>query len=251
MIEQFRQPVLGLAASFDYRHSEEDFSNLVPNADPNLRASFASQSSLDSYTLRPEIVPFSWLSVYGIGARYDGNNTLTSGPLIGRKASLDGWGAGVGTTLALGLPRWLPESVPGVAVDPLFILPDFNWTRNDFDGIANDVDVINVTTRIGFGARDRIFNGGIYGGPTYQSVTRDLLFSGFGPSPVLVQSSLKDSWSGVIGAFFGIRLSSDPKLEQRPTLLATVEGGVGNRQGVLITLRYEYDFLQSPPDQSS
>jgi hypothetical protein len=52
----------------------------------------------------------------------------------------------------------------------------------------------------------------------------------------------REAWSGVIGSYFGVVFANNPRHEERPTLLLTVEGGVGNRQGVLVSLRYEYDF---------
>lgn len=53
------------------------------------------------------------------------------------------------------------------------------------------------------------------------------------------------AWSGVIGAFFGTWFGCDSKRVRRPTVMLTVEGGVGDRQGALVSLRYEYDVVHA------
>lgn len=124
----------------------------------------------------------------------------------------------------------------------MFIVPDFNWTHNEFQDIRNTVDAYTVTTRIGAGMRTDRFNWALYGGPLYQSSTRNLTVR-FPGGDVDATQEPEEAWSGVIGAIFGMRISDDPAAQERPTLLFTLEGGVGNRQGVLVSLRYEYDFL--------
>jgi hypothetical protein len=231
----FRTTVGGLAASFDYHYGTQDLSNTL--AVPGLPAFTAtSESELNTYTVRPEFVVSNWLSLYGIAALHEGTNRAN-----GVSLDLDGWGAGMGVTAALGLPRYDPTWSSEITIDPLFIVPDFNWTYNEFQSIKNGVDVLNLTTRIGAGVRTDRYNWGLYAGPMYQSSTRDLMLHARGET-IAVESEPKEAWSGVVGAFFGVRISQKPKAQLRPTLLATVEGGVGNRQGVLVSLRYEYDL---------
>ena len=233
LVQVFRTPVGGLAASFDYRYNQQDLTNSF------LGSTFSTESKLNSYSLRPEFVLTNWWSVYGIAALYDGSSKGKANG-VPVDIDLDGWGAGVGTTVSLGLPPWRPSWWQEGTIDPFFVLPDVNWTYNEFQGINNNVNTVNVTTRIGAGARTDLYNWGLYGGPMYQSSTRDLSVP-LGGFNFAVQSEPRDAWSGVIGAFFGLRISRDPRAQLRPTLLATVEGGVGNRQGVLVSLRYEYD----------
>ena len=223
----------GLALSVDYRHGVQDLSNTGRGFKP-----FTSEAELNTYLLRPEFVLTRWLSIYGIAALHDGTNDI---PRSTADIDLDGWAVGAGVAGALGLRQF--DYGADLTVDPFFVLPDFNWTHNDFDGIDTGVDVLNVTTRIGAGARTDRYNWGLYAGPMYQWSTPDLKIptrSGV----ARVESVPENAWSGVVGAFFGLRLSDtmrDTELA-RPTVLATVEGGVGNRHGVLVSLRYEYDL---------
>lgn len=234
--EALRKPVGGLALSFDYRYGTQDFTNRPRQPTP----AFDSETELNSYILRPEFVVSNWLSIYAIAARHEGTSRSAYPPV-----DLDGWGAGLGVTASLGLPpvRTVIGGEPVSFVLP-FVLPDFNWTHNEFEGIDNGIDIYNVTTRIGGQARTDTYSFGLYAGPMYQQSTQGLVVGGNA-----VSSVARDAWSGVVGAFFGVRLvGGDDSLEQRrdllrPTLLLTVEGGVGNRQGVLASLRYEYDLL--------
>lgn len=235
LIAVFRTPVAGLAASFDYHYGTQDLTTSIVGSDS---PSFTSETELNTYTLRPEFVLTNWLSFYGVAALHEGTN---SGG--GVNLDLDGWGAGAGVTAAFGLPRFDPSWSDEITIDPLFIIPDFNYTYNEFRDVRNSVDVLNFTTRVGAGARTDRYNWGLYGGPMYQASTRDLTIRA-GGNNIAVESAPRDDLSGVIGAFFGVRISQKPKAQLRPTLLATVEGGVGNRQGVLLSLRYEYDLLR-------
>jgi hypothetical protein len=141
-----------------------------------------------------------------------------------------------------------------MAFDPFFVVPDFNWTHNDFDGIQNRVDVLNTTVRIGAGARTREWTAAFYGGPMHQWSTKGLRFN-IGGGDVPVDAEPKDAWSGVIGAFVGTwftRYRPDEPGDhtqhlRRPTAMLTVEGGVGNRYGVLVSLRFEYDLFGPAP----
>jgi hypothetical protein len=227
-----RTPVGGLALSFDYRYNVQDLCDQIPT----LGAS-TSESEVNTYSIRPELVVANWLSLYGIFAQHDGTNRPTKYTFL-PDVDLDGWATGMGVTAALGLPPTRPSWWDFGTIDPLFIVPDFNWTHNEFDGIENAVDVYNVTTRIGFGARTNEINWAVYGGPQFQRPTRSLTVNGNA-----VTSEPEDAWSGVVGALFGVRIAKDPRDLKRPTLLATVEGGVGNRHGVMFSLRYEYDLL--------
>jgi hypothetical protein len=79
----------------------------------------------------------------------------------------------------------------------------------------------------------------------YQSSTSDLsIRTNISPDYFEVDSEPKKAWSGVIGAFFGTWFGQDVDRVRRPTVMLTVEGGVGNRQGILASLRYEYDLLK-------
>lgn len=228
-----RTPVGGLALSFDYRYSVQDLCDQIPLGPST------SESELNTYSLRPEFVVANWLSLYGIFAQHDGTNRATNKyESLLPDVDLDGWATGMGVTAAFGLPPTRPSWWSFGTIDPLFIVPDFNWTHNEFDGIDNAVDVYNVTTRIGFGARTKVSNWAVYGGPQFQRPTRSLTVNGFP-----VSSEPENAWSGVIGVLFGVRIAEDPRDLKRPTLLATLEGGVGNRHGVLFSLRYEYDLL--------
>jgi len=238
LIETLRTPVGGLAASFDYRNSTQDFSGMTIGP-----TNVSSEADLDTYTLRPEFVISNWLSVYGILARYDGKSTSNVGDV-----DLDGWGGGLGVTGSFGLPP-VGTVIGGqrVSFAVPFVVPDFNWTSSDLEGIDNDLDVYNVTVRIGGQARTDRYSFGMYAGPTYQNGTSRLLING-----LAVSSEPTEAWSAVVGGFFGIRLVGDDSAagaEQRridllrPTLLATIEGGIGNLEGVLVSLRYEYDLL--------
>lgn len=230
--KRFRRTVGDLALNLDYHYGTQDFSNLAPSGP------LPSEAELNSYVLRPELVVSEWLSVYGIGALHDGRNRYQGGSI-----DLDGWGAGVGVTTAFGPLEVYPSEWPDVAIDPLFVAPDFNWTYNDFQGIENGVTTSNLTVRIGTGGRTLRYSWALWAGPMYQSSTRDLDLR-FGGSPVTVRSEPQGAWSGVIGAAFGLRVAEDKRTqrtERRPTLMATIEGGVGNRQGVLVSLRYEFD----------
>lgn len=248
LIALLRQPVGGLALSFDYRHGTQDLSNAFLSPFGR-KLSRESETTLDTYGVRPELVISNWLSVYGVAALHDGSNRAPAeGGFPRLDLSLDGWAAGFGTTAAFGLPMWKPPGIAGVSIDPFFVLPDFNWTYNEFDDVVDGVDVINATTRVGFGARTKRVNAGFYGGPMYQWTTRDQVARVYVEElkrriDVPVSSEPKDAWSGVVGGFLGIRISKDPDEQDRPTLLLTVEGGVGNRQGVQVSLRYEYDLL--------
>lgn len=230
--EVFLKPVGGLAVNLDYHYATQDFSSTLGL----LR--FESESELNTYSIRPEIVWTNWLSTYAIAGLHRGTNRSQFPTL-----NLDGWAAGAGVTAALGLPAYTPECNDEVTFDPFFVIPDFNWTHNEFDDIENVVNVINVTTRIGAGVRTDRFNWGLYAGPMYQSSTTDLRIQ-IASTSVRVNTEPKELWSGVIGSYFGVVFADNPQHVLRPTLLLTVEGGVGNRQGVLASLRYEYDFFK-------
>lgn len=235
--------VMGLTVNADYHYGTQDVVGNVP-ALPGAR--LVGDTEVNTYTIRPEIVLTNWLSAYAIGALHEGSSTA-SVPAYGvrdTKYSLDGWGVGAGVTAALGLPRYRPDWSDKLAFDPLFIVPDLNWTHNDFDDIENAVDIVNVTTRIGGALRTRFYNVGLYAGPMYQTATSDLTVrTSLSPTPVKIESEAKEAWSGVVGAFVGTWFAKDPDHVRRPTIMLTVEGGVGNRQGVLVSLRYEYDLL--------
>jgi hypothetical protein len=241
-----RQQVGGLALSFDYRHGTQDFVNVIrpPYVEGSGPARVVSDTTLDTYGLRPELVLTNWLSIYGVAAWHDGSN---SAPPTDRtpafSLSLDGHALGAGVSGVFGLPV-MASCIEGVTLDPFFVLPDLNWTHNEFDDIENGIDVLNVTTRVGFGARTTRFNLGLYGGPMYQQVTElQYALVPESPVPIPVETRPQDAWSGVVGAFLGMRISQNPGAQDRPTLLLTVEGGVGNRESVLVSLRYEYDLL--------
>lgn len=237
--ETLRTPVGGLALSADYHYGTQDFRNT------SIVGQTTSESRLNTYSLRPEFVVSNWLSLYGIAALHEGHSRSdTQGvPDI----DLDGWAAGMGVTASLGLPpigtTWFNEPV---SLAPVFVVPDFNWTHNEFQGIDNSIEVVNVTTRIGTGGRTDTYNWAVWAGPAYQNSTSGLSVSG-----VHVSSEPTRDWSAVLGIAFGIRLVNADEENQlqrrrdllRPTLLATIEGGAGNREGILVSLRYEYDLL--------
>lgn len=234
--ERMLTPVGNLAASFDYRHGTQDFDSVTRFNGQDVPPPFISESELNSYVFRPELVLTNWLSVYGITALHDGSNRAG-----GNAISLDGWGAGAGVTGALG---WLPvELGPDATLDPFFVLPDFNWTYNEFDGIENAVKTTNLTIRVGSGARfGKRYNVAFYGGPMYQDSTRnlDVVFAG---TPLTIKAVPVSTWTGVVGGFLGVRFGEAPSTQKRPDVLVTLEGGIGNRTGVLLSLRYEYDLL--------
>lgn len=237
--ETLRTPVGGLALSADYHYGTQDFQNT------SLLGKTTSESRLNTFSLRPEFVVSNWLSLYGIAALHDGHSRSSTKGVP--DVDLDGWAAGMGVTASLGLPpigtTWFGEDV---SLAPVFVVPDFNWTHNDFQGVDNGVEVVNVTTRIGTGGRTDTYNWAIWAGPAYQNGTSALTVSG-----LHVSSEPTRSWSAVLGIAFGIRLvnaDEDNQLQRRrdllrPTLLATIEGGAGNREGILLSLRYEYDLL--------
>lgn len=220
-----------MALSFDYNHGTQD---QVGKVRLNNQA-FSGETELDTYVARPEIVWMNWLSTYGIFGLHRGDNTSDTSTL-----DLDGWAAGAGVTLSIGLPQYDPAFNKALAIDPLFVVPDFNWTHNEFDDVDGTVDVYNLTTRIGSALRtDRLY-WGVYGGPQYQASTEDQTIQ-VNSFSVDVEVEPKRAWSGVIGSFFGVIFE---KGERRPDLLLTLEGGVGNRQGVLLSLRYEHNLFQ-------
>jgi hypothetical protein len=239
MREAFFEPVGGLAVNLDCHDGTQTLSSSLP-APASLE--FESESAVTTYTIRPEIVWTNWLSTYAIGGLHEGTNKSDFASL-----DLDGWAAGAGVALALGLPPYEPYRDSPITYDPFFLIPDFNWTHNEFDDISNTVHVFNLTTRIGAGARTDRYNWAFYAGPMYQSSTKDLIIKPLGN--LEVESEPEDAWSGVIGAVFGVRFPQDSKNlrgQERPTMLLTMEGGVGNRPGILVSLRYEYDFFNRP-----
>jgi len=230
-IENAREFVGGLALNLDYRYGVQDLVGTVPM----YQFPFAGRTKLETYSVRPEFVFTNWLSTYGIVGLHRGENTSDVQTL-----DLDGWMAGVGVNAAVGLDEITPECLDDVTLDPLFVLPDFNWTHNEFDGIDNDVNAYNLTIRIGGAMRTNYVHWGVYGGPQYQASTRELTVQ-YMSMPLVVDAEPKDAWSGVIGSFLGVTFKQD---ERRPDLLLSVEGGVGNRQGALVSLRYEYDVFR-------
>src|SRR5262245_51077937 len=121
------EQVGGLALNADYLHDTQDFVstfNHVP---------LQSETELNTYTIRPEFVMTNWLSMYAIGALHEGSSTTSLRPFgaTDTRFSLDGWGVGAGVTVALGLPKYTPARWPQFTFDPLFVVPDFNWTHND------------------------------------------------------------------------------------------------------------------------
>lgn len=219
----------GLALSADYRYNEQDLvGSLAAFPVP-----FSGDTEINTYSLRPEIVLTNWLSTYAIGGLHNGTSRSEFGTL-----DLDGWAAGAGVTLALGLPPFTPKWNEDLTFDPLFVIPDFNWTHNEFDDVENTINVYNITTRIGAAVRTDRFSYGLYAGPQYQTSTEDLTVRA-GGMLVDLEAEPKDAWSGVIGAVFRMNLTK----QKRPELQLSVEGGVGNRQGIQLSLRYEHDFF--------
>jgi hypothetical protein len=229
-MEAFGEVVGGLALSFDDRYSTQDLVGDVPALN---HLPFNGKTKLNTFTFRPEIVWTNWLSTYAIAGQHRGSNGSGATTL-----DLDGWTAGAGVSVALGLPPHTPHN-SRFTFDPLFVIPDFNWTRNEFDGVDNAVNVYNLTTRIGAALRTVDFSWGLYAGPQYQSSTKDLTIR-INSMPLGVKAEPKEAWSGVIGSVFGVYLEK----QKRADVQMIVEGGVGNRQGVQVSLRYEHDFLE-------
>jgi hypothetical protein len=232
LVEALKTPVGGLALNLDWHYGTQTLLSSIPAAGLH----FSSQSRVDTYSIRPEIVWTNWLSTYAIAGIHQGTNTAPAFNL-----NLDGWAAGVGTTLALGLP---PKAFPNLVWLPAFIVPDFNWTHNEFQDVNNAVNIFNLTIRAGTAIKTGIYNWGFYGGPMYEALTEDLSVRTTMFGNVNVHSAPENAWSGVIGTYVGLRIANEhPEDLPRPTVLLSIEGGVGNRESVLVSLRYEFDFL--------
>lgn len=212
-----------VALNFDYVHTEQDFDSTLVGV-----GSYVATSKLDSYTGRLEYQPFDILSVYGIAGYHQGSSKVSTFEI-----DLDGWAAGVGTTAILPLP--LP-CLAGVICPTAFSAFDFNYTYNDYEEVKNGINIVNFTTRAGVITRvvPIAVGIGLWAGPTYQSVTRDQKIEFNGQTPTF-RVRPKDRWNGIIGA----RLDWLSPRNRVPISL-TVEGGVGNRSQILVSLRYEW-----------
>jgi len=213
-----------LALNLDYLHSEQDLRTGYNGQ------TFTATAKLNTFTTRLEYHPFEVLSVYGIAGIHDGSSKVAGSDL---KSSLDGWLAGAGITAFFPVPLSCEEG-DAVCLTPGAIV-DFNYTYNEYDDVKNGIDVYNVTTRAALlGGTSEKFGFGFWAGPAYQSVEPDQKIS-LGGQTVTVHVRPRERWNGVIGA---VVKSVVPGLEMPLSL--TVEGGVGNRTQILVSLRGEF-----------
>jgi hypothetical protein len=224
----------GVAVNFDYRYSNPKFrstllTDVVAPSGTVIAPSgtvLDSETKLHTETVRLEYVPFTFLSLYAIGARHDGKTGDTS---------LDGWGFGAGFTAAVAAQEPARERITGVEISPLVIY-DFSYTYNDFEDVRGGQDIFNSTARIGGMLQHRKIPRHLgltpYIGASYQVAEK---VQGIrSPFESTVSISPDDTWTPVGG------LVLSHLVEGRPNFSLIFEATTGDSEYYLVSLRYEY-----------
>jgi hypothetical protein len=152
-----------------------------------------------------------------------------SSEVAGQRTSLHGPVLGTGTLLTMTAPPLAQWSRQGLLA-PLLIA-GFDYAATDFSAVEGWVHTFDVKPRAGLLVQsDTGALLSVYGGGSWHDFTEDQTING-----VALRVRPTEPWAPLVGAYYR---GGEGPLED---FSLTAEGEVGDRTGVVLTLRYEFD----------
>lgn len=183
----------------------------------------AIDNEVDEYHLKFDWDVLPFLNLFALVGAVDGSTEVRTAlpPLSRLDIEYDGWVYGLGASLMYGTERW-------------FVSLTSAYTLTDLDVTNSEKEVFVVMPRVGM-----IFGGlSVWVGAMYESVDEEhsgtIQVSGLAPVPLPVSFDVdleqEEAWNFLVGVNYAFNEHWN----------ATLEGGFGDRESVLVGLQWRF-----------